>query len=264
MIKIAHESPISIFDTVQQHTDIDYALVHLFEESPAYLSKFMEAKAKGREVILDNSIFELGKAFDAEKFAGWIYHTNPTWYIIPDSLEDKDGTIYNAHQWEKKYGDLPGRKIGVVQGTSYKEIVECYKAIEPLVDMVGISFDYSFFERWYPGAKTKYHAWMEGRRELLFRLNKDGVINTNKPHHLLGCSLPQEFKTYKEFYPWIYSIDTSNPVVHGLLNILYAGFGGLDNKESIKLFTLIDSDVSEEQLHAIRFNISYFADIVNG
>ena len=71
MIKIAHESPISIFPQVQSWTDYDYALVHLFEESPEYLELFKKALAGGREVILDNSIFELGSAFDMEKFADW-------------------------------------------------------------------------------------------------------------------------------------------------------------------------------------------------
>ena len=43
MIKIAHESPISIFPQVQSWTDYDYALVHLFEESPEYLELFKKA-----------------------------------------------------------------------------------------------------------------------------------------------------------------------------------------------------------------------------
>ena len=59
MIKIAHESPKSIFNEVQKHTDYDYALVHLFEEDKEYLQQFREARGAGREIILDNSIFEL-------------------------------------------------------------------------------------------------------------------------------------------------------------------------------------------------------------
>ena len=56
MIKIAHESPKSVFEVVQKYTDYDYALVHLFEEDKEYLLQFKEAIKKGREVILDNSI----------------------------------------------------------------------------------------------------------------------------------------------------------------------------------------------------------------
>ena len=43
MIKIAHESPKSIFKTVQDFTDYDYALVHLFEEDPEYFKLFEDA-----------------------------------------------------------------------------------------------------------------------------------------------------------------------------------------------------------------------------
>ena len=46
MVKIAHESPIASFDTIQQYTDYDYALVHLFVENEEYLAKFEEAKLK--------------------------------------------------------------------------------------------------------------------------------------------------------------------------------------------------------------------------
>ena len=56
MIKIAHESPKSIFEEVQRFTDYDYALVHLFEEDEEYLKQFQQAIKKGREVILDNSV----------------------------------------------------------------------------------------------------------------------------------------------------------------------------------------------------------------
>ena len=76
MIKIAHEAPKSIFNEMQNFTDYDYALVHLLEEDEEYLKLFEEAILKGREVILDNSIFELEEAFEAEKFH--ILHRNQT------------------------------------------------------------------------------------------------------------------------------------------------------------------------------------------
>jgi hypothetical protein len=41
MKKIAHEAPISIFSRIQEVTDYDYALVHLFEEREDYWEKFV-------------------------------------------------------------------------------------------------------------------------------------------------------------------------------------------------------------------------------
>lgn len=61
MVKTFHEAPKSIFNRVQSITSGDYALVHLFEEDKEYFNLFKQAVEQDREVILDNSIFELGK-----------------------------------------------------------------------------------------------------------------------------------------------------------------------------------------------------------
>jgi nitrate reductase NapAB chaperone NapD len=266
MIKIAHESPKACFDTVQSMTDYDYALVHLFEEDPEYLELFKDAVAEGREIILDNSIFELEEAFDAERFAYWINELKPTWYIVPDALENAKKTLSNMAEWNMKYADkVTGKKIGVVQGKTYSEIVNCYDYIANMadVDMVAISFDYSYYEEKFPHP-NKYVSWMLGRVQLLGRMLKEGVINEDKPHHLLGCGLPQEFSFYNNAgWDWIYSLDTSNPVVHGLKGIEYKD-SGLWDKESQKLFTMINSEVSEDQLNTIKFNVNMFRQLTNG
>jgi len=261
MIKIAHESPKSVFSEVQMNTDYDYALVHLFEEDKEYLKLFQDALKNGREVILDNSIFELEEAFDAEKFYQWVKKLKPTWYIVPDALEQAEKTMQQMADWFKKYGDAPGKSIGVVQGKTYQQIKECYRAIDELspCDMIAISFDYSYYEESCPHP-NKYVSWMLGRAKLLGDLVKDGVINKNKPHHLLGCGLPQEFALYRE-YDWIYSLDTSNPVVHGIKGIEYK-CEGLWDKESQKLFELINYKVEDFSL--IENNINKFRNLTNG
>lgn len=238
-IKIAHESPKSIFKTIQSLTDYDYALVHLFEEDKEYLNLFKEAKKEGREIILDNSIFELEEAFDAERFAYWIKELEPTWYIVPDALEDSWRTCIQMAEWNENYRDIPGKKIGVVQGKTYEEIKTCYEYMDKIanVDMIAISFDYSYYRESVPHP-NKYVSWMLGRVKLLGDLLRDGIINETKPHHLLGCGLPQEFAFYKD-YEWIYSLDTSNPVVHGIKGVPY-NEQGLWSKESQKLFEMIN------------------------
>ena len=263
MIKIAHESPKSIFKQVQRYTDYDYALVHLFEEDTEYLDQFKEAIRKGREVILDNSIFELEEAFDADKFSYWVKKLRPTWYIIPDALEDAEKTMQQAADWSKKHSDVPGKSIGVVQGKTYREIRDCYKAMDEIadVDMIAISFDYSYYRESCPHP-NKYVSWMLGRVKLLGDLLTDGIINKDKPHHLLGCGLPQEFSFYKHLdFDWLYSLDTSNPVVHGIKGITY-GTDGLWSKESQKLFELINYEVEDPNI--ILNNIQKFRWFTNG
>jgi hypothetical protein len=265
-IKIAHEAPLEIFDDIQSLTDYDYALVHLFEENEEYWNKFKTAASKGREIILDNSIFELEEAFDAEKFDQWVNKLKPTWYIVPDALEDAYKTIDQMEDWNNKgYGYEGSGKIGVVQGKSYDEIVDCYNYMnkEADVDMIAISFDYSYYTKSVPHA-NKYVSWMLGRVKLLGDLLKDGVINKDKPHHLLGCGLPQEFSFYSHSdYDWIYSLDTSNPVVHGIKGIEY-GVEGLWSKESQKLHELMSSKISVDQFTLIKDNIFNFKRLTNG
>ena len=169
--------------------------------------------------------------------------------------------------WNAKYKDsLPGKRIGVVQGKTYAQLLSCYKYMNESadVDMIAISFDYSFYERVMP-YPNKYVAWALGRVSLLARfMNEEGLLNKDKPHHLLGCGVPQEFEYYRRAgYDWIYSVDTSNPVVHGIKDIRYTD-QGLWDKESQKLFTMINSEVSEEQMEVIRYNIEKFRWFCNG
>ena len=258
-IRIAHEAPKSIFHKVEKLTDYSYALVHLFEEDQEYFELFKQAVESGREVILDNSIFELEEAFDADRFAYWIQKLKPEWYIVPDSLENSSSTIINMEKWNNTYAkSVPGKKIGVVQGKTYADIVECYDYMvnSAEVDMVALSFDYSYYEKKVPHS-NKYVSWMLGRVQLLGRMLEDGIIDTSVKHHLLGSSLYWEGQFYKNSdYDWIYSMDTSNPVVFGIKGRKY---GGLTfDKPSQKLFTLINEELEEDQFKKVVKNIADF------
>lgn len=263
MIKIGHEAPKSIFKEVQKHTDYDYALVHLFEEDPEYLALFKQAKEAGREIILDNSIFELEEAFDAEKFAQWVLELKPDWYIVPDALEDSWRTCVQMANWNDTYKNLPGKKIGVVQGKTYEEIKTCYEYMDKIanVDMIAISFDYSYYTKTFPHL-NKLVSWGMGRVKLLGDLVRDGIINQEKRHHLLGCSIALEFSFYSD-YKWIYSLDTSNPVVAAIKGTSY-GETGLWHKDSQKLFQLINYPIEKIDLNKVQGNIHKFRWLTNG
>lgn len=268
MIKRFHEAPKSIFKQVQDLTDGDYALVHLFEKDPEYLEMFCKAVESGREVILDNSVFELEKAFDPERFVHWINVLNPTYYIVPDVLEDADGTISNMAEWMgiwKEKVTTDSKIIGVVQGMDYKSIKRCYMYMDAAgVDKIAISFDYSYYRKSFPHP-NKIISWSLGRVKLLEDLIDEGVLNRKKPHHLLGCGTPGEGIFYNSpDYDFIDSVDTSNPVVHGLKEIRYEGPLGLTHKESQKLCELIDSEVSLKQWKCIFDNILSFRRLWNG
>ena len=131
MIKVSHESPIALLEKSLEYNDYQYCLVHLMEEQPEYAEWFLEkykAMRPDGEILLDNSIFELGHSFDPQKYIDWIRKINPNYYIVPDVLEDAEGTM---ESWEKFTSDYIGRpeslRIGAVQGKTWSEISECYK-----------------------------------------------------------------------------------------------------------------------------------------
>tara|TARA_S200002703_G_scaffold44846_1_gene39305 strand:+ start:15616 stop:16395 length:780 start_codon:yes stop_codon:yes gene_type:complete len=254
-MKIAHEAPLSIFDKVQQLTDYDYFLVHLFEENTVYLEKAYECVKVGRETILDNSIFELGTAWNADKFAYWVNEMRPTYYIVPDVLDDCDKTIDSFERFMKQYDDLPGQTIAVAQGKTYNDLVLCYNYLknDDRVDKIAMSFNHPFFQEY--GGENQYYKMMNGRQHTINKMLEEGIINTSKPHHLLGCGLPQEFKAYKD-YNWIDSLDTSNPVIHGIKSMWYDS-QGLTDKQSVKLYTMMDEDVYDKW-GIIEYNIKTF------
>ena len=252
-MKIYHEAPISIMSNIRNVTDGCYALVHLFEENNQYYNHFVESLKLGRSVILDNSIFELGTAFNQDKFIEWIEKLQPTEYIVPDSLEDMEETIYNFNNFNYESNST---KIGVVQGKNLKELVECYKFMSSNADKIAISFDYSYYEQIYPYEINKFYSWMKGRQFFIKYLVHNNIWNFNKPHHLLGCGLPQEFSAYKNFIA-IDSVDTSNPVIHGILNLPYSD-DGLVNKNTIKMIDLFNKSIDKDTMDLILFNISEF------
>jgi hypothetical protein len=249
------------------YNDYDYALVHLFETHPDYFNFFKDSLRLGRTVLLDNSIFELGTAFDSNKYTNWINELDPTEYIIPDKLEDCDGTIMQARSWMNSntyHIFTQSKRIGVVQGTNYAELVKCYTALDNMgVDKIAISFDYSYYLTLFPHP-NKWISYAMGRVITLNNLLNDGIINTNKPHHLLGSAHPREFSFYNHSdYSWIESLDTSSPIVHGIKKVTYGNLVANWTKEKTKLVDLLGCVPDAEQEKCIAYNLDLFRKFVH-
>ncbi len=268
-IEVSHESPISIFDEADEYNDYGYALVHLFETHPDYYSHYAKMVLYGEKpVLLDNSIFELGKSFDRKKYAGWIDKLKPNWYIVPDVLESCSDTIQQWKDWEGNYTDnTDALRIGVVQGKNWNDLVRCYNFMKDRADYIAISFDYSYYQMtglveddWAPMELVKYSS---GRKRFISQLIDEGYWNWEKPHHLLGCSLAREFKYYVDNNIYnIRSVDTSNPVVAGIKGLRYNDSMGLYQKPKTLLADLIDHKVTDCELDTIKYNTRMFKKIL--
>ena len=133
-------------------------------------------------------------------------------------------------------------------------------------DYIAISFDFSMynvtgFSRLIDNEKLMRQT--TGRQNLVKRLIDEGYWNWDKPHHLLGASLAREFKWYvnNNIYN-IRSLDTSNPVVAGLLGYRYNGDFGLSHKPSQLLADLIKADPDIDTKETIEYNVTQFKKII--
>ena len=258
----SHESPIQLFEESLKYNDYQYCLVHLMEENQEYCDWFMNVNKRfGADVLLDNSIFELGTSFDPEKYGYWLQKIKPNYYIVPDVLEDVQGTMMQWQKWKEPPG-CNALKIGVVQGKTWQELVDCYRFMAEEADYIAISFDYSYYK--YTGTgRDKLELWCSGRQRFIQDLIDKGYWEWSKPHHLLGCSLAKEFGYYVDKgVTNIRSCDTSNPIVAALKGLRYNGNLGLQQKPSTMLCDLITANVDEDTLDDVVYNTKMFKHIV--
>ncbi len=255
---VSHEVPINYLECSKQFNDYDYALVHLFVNHPKYLEFFKQSIKEGRKVLLDNSAYEINTNpellnlypagyFPMDAYADYIKELQPTEYVLPDVKSSCKKTIDSVNQWLNKYSDLPGKKIGVIHGSNIDELQRCYDVLDKVCDKIAFPFE----SWWFELLIDKNTRLEDIRVKIVSKLK----INKNKPHHLLGCILPQEFELWKNV-DWIDTIDTSSPItnaiegkviekkmlikpsttIHGSFNIPYEENIAKQMKENAELF----------------------------
>ena len=273
LMKVSHESPVSILDYSKEYNDFDYCLVHLLHQNAGspeqlrYYNYYKFARSLyNREVLLDNSIFELGKAFDPDQFYKAALDIQPNMFIVPDVLEDADGTVESWNNFETKTDSIKSsfytRSIGAVQGKTWKDLVDCYKFMSDNADMIAISFDFSYYQTIGYG-RSELERFCSGRQRFITDLINSNIWDWSKPHHLLGCSLAKEFRFYvdRNIYN-IVSCDTSNPIVAAIFGLKYDADYGLTNKPSTKLADLIAHKITDDQLELVKYNTTMFKKII--
>lgn len=249
-IKISHESPLCLLNKSLSYNDYDYALVHLFDVYPEYLEFYKTSLKNGRTVYLDNSVFELGESYSDDVFIKYLEEFNDInednfYYVVPDVINNSEATVQKFKEFRAKYSR--GKTIGVVQGSTYDEVIDCFEFMKEHADIVGIGFNLSYFG---DTLEDKY----QGRIDLIKELEFLGYLDDVKIH-LLGCSYPQEFKNYKDVSS-IVSLDTSSPVLHGMFGIVYNEDGSLYTKNNTKMADVMDWVPQDNFLESIGYNLS--------
>jgi hypothetical protein len=260
-MKISHELPLSLMKFAYKWNDYDYCLPHLIDKYTEYKEFFEYSRSQGRFIIMDNGLFE-GVKHTTEDLLNKIDLINPNIFVVPDAWNDANTTLVNAKSWIINYKEnLPDsvNLMAVCQGKDMTELITTYQT---LVDLgyTHIAFNHSSiaYQQECSGMDS-LKAAMYGRMEFIRRLVAGGSIRRDVYHHLLGCSLPQEFMSYND-WSFIKSVDTSNPILVGAEGVRYTN-SGLTFKPKEKLEHYFEMDL-DSKLEDIIFNVNKFKSFI--
>jgi len=262
-MKISHELPLSLMNNAYKWNDYDYCLPHLVDKFDQYRIFFQKSRLDKRFIIMDNGLFE-GVFHTVQDLLEKINLIRPDIFIVPDSWNDSTTTIRSAKHWMINFkNDLPKgvELMAVCQGKDMGELITTYQT---LIDLgyTHIAFNHSSiaYQKEYEGM-DHLKASMYGRMEFIRRLVQSGTIRKDVYHHLLGCSLPQEFMSYDD-WSFIKSVDTSNPILVGAEGKRYSD-SGLLCKPKEKLEHYFEMNL-EDKMEDIIFNVNKFKSFIKG
>ena len=204
-IALAMEAPISLLKDLPYITDFDWVLTHLCEASEGYLEHYQDMVNRwGRQVILDNSVNELGEPIDLSRMDEVVAKLNPTYIVPPDYLNDLHATLDQLDEAIELWGRE--RIIPVLQGTSIEEVITCADILKTQYDfkIVSVPYDIMLAHRSkLPDGdpnKASLEELGDTRSEVLSTLIEEGLLFSR--YHLLGLNNLEEIRSYKEQFFW--------------------------------------------------------------
>lgn len=269
-MKLAFITPTAYLKRFESYSDIFLAEAQICYDDEDYKNYFITKLEEGRHVILDNSP-GIRRDITLADYLDLAYLMKPTELVAINShsntVQSIDDTI-KFMQLAEEFGLMTkGIKImGVVQGNNFSEWVECYKALDRVVRVSSIGFtrpldtfeelNYktSLFSRLFLRFKmTQAKAQALTRVSIINGMYQKGIINTNKPHHLLGLTDGIELK-WHVINQWIRSNDSSSAFHHGAQGIRYKRNGLPGEKDHYDLdFNL--NRLSDKETQDIHYNM---------
>jgi hypothetical protein len=261
MVKVSHEVPFSLLEKSREFNDYDYILPHLLDQNEEYKNFFYESKAMGRYIIMDNSLHELGEAYNTDRLMYWVNEIKPNEFIIPDVWEDKPASVRNATIWSQVQLPKETTKVAVVQASNEAEAIECFESYLLLgYEKIAFSYGAAWYNEVCPHPNKDLSKAM-GRVIFVNNLYSSHRIPEKTRLHLLGTASPIEFGMYSNI-PNLETIDTSNPIMAALEGLKYHDLG-LDYKPTADMNNFQDIDIKDVDMELIEFNTKAFKSINN-
>ena len=258
-MKVSHEVPSCLLTASPEFNDYDYCLPHLLDQDEDYLQYFRNAKEADRYIIMDNSLHELGKAYDYDRLLHWVGELQPNEFIVPDVWMQCAQTAAQAKFWKQYSGIYPETKFtAVIQGEDKNQAYLCASLLANLgYNKLCVSYGATWYNDFFPHTNPDMGKAL-GRVRFV-----QGLLNLNQlkdiKFHLLGCSIPQEFSWY-DSNPRIESIDTSNPIMAALEGTMYCEHG-LNSKPKANMNDHFDMAWEDVEYEDILHNTTLFREI---
>ena len=251
-MKISHEVPRCLLNNSRGFNQYDYCLPHLLDQDKEYKEFFYESKRRGRYIIMDNSLHELGQAYNHERLLYWINELEPDEFIVPDVWMKQAQTCAQAKYWLQFKYPKKTKITAVVQGENEQAAWLCATLLK---DLGYKKLNISYGATWYGDTALDKAL---GRINFVKKLLNDKNFQDIK-FHLLGCAVPQEFGWYNN-HPQIESIDTSNPIMSALEGTLY-NHSGLSEKPKANMNEYFDIDPYKVNYEDVLYNVERFRKI---
>jgi hypothetical protein len=245
MIKLSLEVPAAFVEAWTPLADLDFILAHKVLEDDSYASHFA-TRPWGRELILDNSVHELGSPLPMKALAEAARRVRADYIIPPDRI----GQFKQNMQWyEEAYTALDGQRLApVLCGSTPSERAEC-------VDR-------------FAGSAMLCLPFREDRLSW-FREQRDAILACWSRIHLLGVNTIEELLAFAgeadggPSAAW-WSVDTTKPVKFGLRRQSLQGMSDLrtfkeygqgGNAEAKRLLDVVEVDAEQDAM--VRANVAW-------
>ena len=262
-MNISHEVPLYLLKRSLLFNDYQYVLPHLLDKYEQYKEHMLDySKQDERFIIMDNGLFE-GITHTTEDLIAKINLIKPDIFIVPDEWNNISNTYKNAKYWINTLkAQLPPETnlMVVMQGGNGAEIHNLY------IECCDLGYKHFAFNHSSVAYQNIFRHpnplvnQMLGRTYMITNLRHDGVIKDNHYIHLLGCSSWVEGYVYKDpYFNFIKSVDTSSPIINGILNIEYND-DHIFIKPPNKIEEFFENDLYDN-IGYITYNISKFKEI---
>jgi hypothetical protein len=212
---------------------------------------------------MDNSLHELGEAYNSERLMYWVNEIEPNEFIVPDVWENYVESVRNAKQWANVAMDImfpPNTtKVAVVQAKSIYEAGLCVQAYRDFgYKKIAFSYGAEYYHELCPHP-NKDLGKAVGRYMVISQLYNTKTLLPNDRVHLLGTASPIEFGMYKNM-PFVESIDTSNPIMAAIEGGVYSNMG-LGSKPTANMNNYQTIPIEGVSEVVLDYNIKMFREI---